>query len=155
MFDRLSAFAPRRKHMEVLVLIALASLVGGCSSLLGGSESNPSVVAADLVLFGEHIYTVDASTPDATAVAVRGDRIVAVGSRTEVEGLVGEATRVVELGEKTLVPGFIDTHGHFGMVMQMLSLMNASSPPVGPMESIEDIVAAFKKRIEGRDDIFD
>jgi hypothetical protein len=55
---------------------------------------------------------------------------------------------VVELGDRALVPGFIDAHGHLGMVMQMLDLLNASSPPVGPMESIEDIVAALEARIE-------
>lgn len=105
------------------------------------------VPAADIVFFGGHIYTVDPAHSGATAVAVRGEEIVAVGARGAIEGYLGESTRVVELGDQALVPGFIDAHGHLGLVMQMLDLLNASSPPVGPMESIEDIVVALRARI--------
>ena len=87
----------------------------------------------------------------ATAVAVRGEEIIAVGDRGDVEPLIGESTRVVELGDRALVPGFIDAHGHLGMVLQVLDLLNASSPPVGPMESIDDIVAALQARIRDQE----
>ena len=89
----------------------------------------------------------DPANAGATAEAVRGEDIVAVGDRGDVEALIGESTRVVELGDRALVPGFIDAHGHLGMVMQTLDLLNASSPPVGPMVSIDDIVSALQARI--------
>lgn len=118
--------------------------------LLACAGLGPAPPPADLVFFGEHIHTVDAGTRGATAVAVRGDSIVAVGTRRQVDRFVGESTRVVELGDRALVPGFIDAHGHLGMVMQMLDLLNASSPPVGPMNSIDEIVAAFRNDIEAK-----
>ncbi len=130
--------------------VVLACLVGflavgvvGCLGLGGRTEEG----AADLVIRGEHILTFDPETAGASAVAVRGDKILRVGSRRAVAPLIGPATRVIELGDHALLPGFIDTHGHLGLVMQLLDLLNASSPPVGPMESIEDIVSAFRTRI--------
>jgi len=112
-----------------------------------GCSSEPRPEPASLVFLGEHIHTVDPANAGATAVAVRGEEIVAVGDREEIEPLIGEATRVVDLGDRALVPGFIDAHGHFSMAMQLLSLLNASSPPVGPMQSIEQIVEALQARI--------
>ena len=102
---------------------------------------------ADLVLYGDHILTVDAETAEARAVAVRGDTIVGVGDRASVEDFVGPETRVVELGDRALVPGFIDAHGHITLAMLYADMLNVSSPPVGPMESVEDIVAALQARI--------
>ena len=127
---------------ELSALVLLVSLV----ACLGG-PGQPEVEPADVVFFGDNIYTVDATTEAATGVAIRGSEIVAVGDRKDVEARVGESTRVVELGDRALTPGFIDAHGHLGLVMQMLDLLNASSPPVGPMTSVEDIVSALQERI--------
>ncbi len=128
--------------MRLLLALLGAALLSGCADP-GGSDSGP----ADLVFLGEHILTVDPATAGATAVAVRGDRIVAVGDRGAVEGLLGDETRVVELGSRALVPGFIDAHGHISLAMVYAGMLNASSPPVGPMESVEDIVTALRERI--------
>ena len=64
--------------------------------------------AADLVLKNAVVHTVDAKRPRAEAVAVRGNRIVAVGSSAEVQALVGPTTRVLDLAGRTVVPGFDD-----------------------------------------------
>lgn len=69
--------------------------------------------SADLVLRGGIVHTVDANNTTAEAVAVKGDRIVLVGSNTEVEKWIGPNTRVLELNGKTVVPGLIDSHYHF------------------------------------------
>jgi predicted amidohydrolase YtcJ len=82
------------------------------------------------------------------AVAVRGDRIVASGSRAEVFELRGDDTRIIELGDRALLPGFIDAHGHFSGVSRYAALLDLSSPPVGGVTSIEDIVRALRLRIE-------
>src|SRR5579859_6262618 len=68
--------------------------------------------AADLVLRGGGVYSVDASRSWAQAVAVRDGNIVAVGTDAEVEGLAGAGTRVIDLGGRMLLPGFIDAHVH-------------------------------------------
>ncbi len=101
---------------------------------------------ADLIFAGENIITMDDS--DVVAVAVRGDRIVASGSRAEVFQLSGSDTRVIELGEQALVPGFIDAHGHFSGVSRYADLLDLSSPPVGSITSVDDIVRALRLRIE-------
>jgi len=67
---------------------------------------------ADLVLTGGHVHTVDARRPTAEAVAVRGGRIVAVGTAAEIAPSIGPRTRVVSLSDRLLVPGFQDAHIH-------------------------------------------
>jgi predicted amidohydrolase YtcJ len=67
---------------------------------------------ADLVLRGATVLTVDARDSVAQAVAVRDGVIVAVGADADVAGMIGPATRVLELAGKTVVPGFIDSHTH-------------------------------------------
>lgn len=138
-----------RRPLAWIVLLLIVATASACALLPERDAASPR--KADLVFYGEHIHTVDAATAGASAVAVEGDEIVAVGSREEVAPLVGPKTRVVELGERALVPGFIDAHGHFTLVSQYLDLLNASSPPVGSMESVDDIVEALQVWIEERE----
>ncbi len=121
-------------------------IAAGAVVLLSAFSINSSAQQADLIFAGENIVTMDAS--DVAAVAVRGDRIVASGSRADVFQLRGEATRVIELGEQALLPGFIDAHGHFSGVSRYADLLDLSSPPVGGITSVEDIVHALRLRIE-------
>jgi hypothetical protein len=67
---------------------------------------------ADLVLTGGHVHTVEAALPRAEAVAVAGQRIVAVGSAHDVAVWIGPRTRVVDLAGRLLLPGFQDAHVH-------------------------------------------
>jgi len=68
--------------------------------------------AADLVLRNAVVHTVDRARPRAQALGIRGGRIVAVGSNEEIQALVGPGTRVRDLGGRTVVPGFDDSHAH-------------------------------------------
>jgi len=114
--------------------------------LLGIIACSPAdqqpVQFADLIFIGDNIVTMDDS--QVTAVAVRGDRIIATGSNLEIMQLRNESTQLIELGDKALLPGFIDAHGHFGSVATYSSLLDLSSPPVGTMQSIDNIVAAIQ-----------
>ena len=69
--------------------------------------------AATLVLLNGHVVTVDSSKPEAQAVAVAGDRIIAVGSDAEIRKLVVPSTRVIDVQGRLVTPGFTDGHGHF------------------------------------------
>ena len=69
-------------------------------------------MAADLILTNGIVYTVDAARSRHEAVAVADGRIVAVGTAAEVGELAGPRTRVVDLGGRLLLPGFIDAHMH-------------------------------------------
>lgn len=85
---------------------------------------------ADLIIHNAHVWTVDASHPEAEAVAVLGDRIVAVGSSAEVDAWRGSHTRVVDAGGKRLLPGFNDAHVHFtegGAQLDSIQLNDATS----------------------------
>ena len=121
-------------------------IVASAVLLLSAFSTNAIAQQADFIFTGENIITMDAS--DVAAVAVRGDRIVASGSRAEVLELRGDDTRVIELGDRALLPGFIDAHGHFSSVSRSAALLDLSSPPVGGVTSIEDIVRALRLRIE-------
>lgn len=111
-------------------------------------DAGTIVEPADLVFSGSNIVTVDPETANAEAVAVRGDRIIAVGETAAVMDLAGDNTRVIELGERALVPGFIDAHGHFLGSAMLSRYANLSSPPVGPVENIDDLVEVLSQHIE-------
>jgi predicted amidohydrolase YtcJ len=68
--------------------------------------------AADLVLTGGHVHTVDDAVPRAEAVAVVGERIAAVGPAGDVAAWIGPRTRVIDLAGRLLLPGFQDAHVH-------------------------------------------
>ena len=68
---------------------------------------------ADIILFNGKIITVNDTFQIAQAVAVRGDRIVAVGSNADITRLAGPSTQRIDLRGKSVVPGFIDNHAHF------------------------------------------
>ncbi len=94
---------------------------------------------ADTIFTGEHIITMEAQENAPTAVAVRGERIVWMGSRDDVDAHTGPETKVVELGERALLPGFIDAHGHIASVGITLQMANLASPPVGGVTNIAEL----------------
>jgi predicted amidohydrolase YtcJ len=67
---------------------------------------------ADIVLINGNIITLNRDLPRAEAIAIKGNKIFAVGKRAEIESLIGEQTKVVELDGKLVIPGFIDAHVH-------------------------------------------
>lgn len=79
-----------------------------------------SAQAADLILRNGRIYTVDDTKPFVSAIVVRGDRIVFVGSDAEAATFAGRSTRIQDLGGRTILPGFADAHIHVLGVGQAL-----------------------------------
>jgi predicted amidohydrolase YtcJ len=87
--------------------------------------------AADLIIRNAKVWTVDSENPEAEAVAVLGDRIVAVGSNEDVDVWRGPNTRVEDGAGKRLVPGFNDAHVHFtsgGQQLDNVQLNDATNP---------------------------
>lgn len=82
----------------------------GCLAL--AACASPSEPSADLVLLNGRVYTVDAAEPWAEAVAVRGDRIIAVGSSSDIRAMAGPDTRTIDLAGAFVSPGFNDGHVH-------------------------------------------
>ena len=129
---------------KIVLFVIMSVILAACSPV-----EREVTEFADLIFIGDNIITMDNS--EDTAVAVRGDRIVATGGQAEVIQLQDDSTRLVELGDRALLPGFIDAHGHFGAVATSSALLDLSSPPVGAVETIDDIVTAIQNWIENND----
>ena len=105
--------------------VVIALTVTACTQT-DYEQKSDAAPPADIIFVGDNIVTVDEAITDAEAVAVRGEDIIAVGSKTDVLALRGDATRVVELGDRALVPGFIDAHGHMAFVARLIDFVNLS-----------------------------
>jgi predicted amidohydrolase YtcJ len=116
------------KNMNNLIYKILIYLLLASSAALAGAQSRPS---ADLIITHAHVYTVDRRHPKAEAVAVSGERIVAVGSVAEIDAWRGPASQVIDAHGKLLLPGFNDAHVHFtdgGAALAEVQLNDATSP---------------------------
>jgi len=94
---------------------------------VGQTQQKP---AADLIVTNAKVWTVDKSAPTAEAVAILGDRIVAVGLTADVDLWRGPQTKVIDADGKLLLPGFNDSHVHFitgGSQLDSVQLNDASS----------------------------
>lgn len=116
-------------------------------ALLAASSANaasPAKPTAQTIYLGGDIVTVNDAAPTAQALAVKNGRILALGSEADILKLRDEGTRVVDLQGKTLIPGFIDAHGHvFNTGIQALSA-NLLAPPDGTVTGIADLQQALR-----------
>jgi predicted amidohydrolase YtcJ len=94
---------------------------------------------ADLVLVNGRIYTVDNARPVASALAVRGGRILFAGSDAEARTLVNPSTTVIDLGGRAVIPGIIDAHAHLRGLGDMLRRVNLAGST-----SYEEVIARVK-----------
>ena len=83
--------------------------------------------APDTIFRNAVVHTVDPDQPNAGAVAVSGDRIVAVGDDAEITALAGNATEVIDLGGRLLLPGFVDAHNHLRLGSDVASAQLAGA----------------------------
>ncbi len=123
---------PKKKLLSTLLLgIFIVWVAAGLViKLTAQSKAPTSPRPADLIIMNGNIYTVNAALPHAEALTVSGDRISYVGDNAGALKLKGSHTRVLDLGGKTVVPGLIDAHGHFielGESLQELSFVDTRS----------------------------
>ena len=97
---------------------------------------------ADLVFRGGRIYTVNDSAPIAEAVAVQGGRIVYVGVARGAARYIGPKTRVVELGQRILLPGLADSHAHLAGIGERERTLNLEGT-----RSVDDLLARLEARV--------
>jgi predicted amidohydrolase YtcJ len=105
----------------------------------------PPDLAADLVLHGGKVITIDESDTIVQAVAVRGGLIQAVGTDDQILALAGPTTQVVDLGGRALTPGLIDAHNH----LQVMGLMHGYYVPFLPPEvrTLDDLRAKLAEAV--------
>ena len=109
-------------HRRAWLIVAGAM----CASAARGQSPLP----ADLIVTGARIYTVDPAHPMAEALAVRGSRLVFVGSASEAQVLRGPSTRVVDVHGSTVIPGMVDAHAHLldvGQTLRQVDLSGAAT----------------------------
>lgn len=131
-------------HLVPRVAVAALALLAACSSTSDTPWEANADPGADLVLLHGRIATMDPAHPNATALAVRGERLVAVGSDAEILQHVTERTRRIDLKGRFAMPGFIEGHGHFlgiGAMKLELDLRAATS-----WDEIVDLVADAASR---------
>ena len=101
---------------------------------------------ADAIYTGGDIVTVNDKMPTAEAVAVKDGKILAVGSKADVEKAhKGAATKSVDLGGKTLMPSFIDAHSHYINSLLVANQCKLYAPPAGPGKDVPSILAELRK----------
>ena len=106
------------------------SLSSHPSPRVGACASQPAVPPATLVLTNGKVVTVETSPAEARAIAITGDRITAVGSDDEIKRYIGAGTEVIDAGGQLVIPGFIESHGHFsgvGEAQLVLKLATANT----------------------------
>jgi predicted amidohydrolase YtcJ len=108
---------------------------------------DPNFLKADRIYRGGPILTMNDAQPQVEALAVRGKRILAVGTWEELQKWVGRDTEVTDLEGHTLVPGFIDAHGHIMGWLLYWGTPDLAPKPPGQVEKIQDIIDALKKYI--------
>src|SRR5262245_54564002 len=94
---------PRR--LSAVALIVTAAIASPRTSLAQD---------ADLIVRNARIWTGDSTRPRAEALAVRGERLIEVGTNAQADAHRGARTRVIDAGGRFITPGFIDDHTHFG-----------------------------------------
>jgi predicted amidohydrolase YtcJ len=108
---------------SIVAAVLLAAAAGACA------RANRK--AADVVITHAAIWTGDAAVPEAKAIAIIGERIVAVGGADEIERWRGQSTREIDAGGRRVLPGFNDAHVHFvdgGAQLDYLDLKDAATP---------------------------
>lgn len=100
---------------------------------------------------GGPVLTMDAESRVADGVAIEGERIAAVGDAAAIRAWAAQhGARVVELGGRAVLPGFVDAHSHFpgAGITEIAADLNA--PPIGATRSIDDVVAALVRESKRR-----
>src|SRR5262249_14194991 len=108
-------------------------------------RANIVSMAADWVFVDGRVLTLDRARPRATALAVQGGRIAAVGTRGDVRGWRSRQTRVVDLRGATVVPGLVDAHAHLDR-----DGLKGPSPSRAGCRSIADVQPIVRRLAAGR-----
>jgi predicted amidohydrolase YtcJ len=103
-------------------------------------------IPASQAIINANIITLDKKNQVAQAMLIHKNRIVQVGSNQQIKAKIQSDTVIHDLQGKTVVPGFIDAHGHFpGSALATLNV-DLNSPPIGTIKSIDELLTALKNK---------
>jgi predicted amidohydrolase YtcJ len=135
-----------RALAPALVLLAASEVLAATEVFAAGEARAASRAPADLIFYDAHVVTEFPGRPQAQALAVAGQRIVAVGTDREIQALRGTRTRAIDLHGMTVVPGFVDSHAHFLDTGEALSELDLSAGKAPTWDAIVRRVAEAAKR---------
>ncbi|MDQ7051303.1 MAG: amidohydrolase [Enterobacterales bacterium] len=123
-------------HLHLLTL-SIVLLVSACSQ----QAAKP---IADSIYFGGPIISMQQNNISPKALAVHNGKIIAVGVLAKIENFKGKNTRMIDLKGHTLLPAFIDAHGHFSMVGLLSQSANLAAKPEGNTNDIAQLIKNLK-----------
>ena len=127
------------------LLLVLLALVVGVGVLVKIALRTPVPPEHQVFINGD-ILTMDAGNRVVQALSTRGELIEALGTTEEIMALVADDTVVVDLRGRTVLPGFIDAHGHFpGSGMKVIAA-DLNSPPIGDKTTMAEVLAAVGRK---------
>lgn len=121
------------KKINLVLLLAL------CLTACQTYDATEEGLKADLVLFNGAIYTMDESTPQVEAVAIKADTFLYVGNKAGLDEFIGDSTVVIDLGQKTLIPGLTEGHAHIMGIGY--NLLNVDLREAKSYQEVVDMVA--------------
>lgn len=123
--------------------------------LLGAIPALATGMPPGLIYHGGTVITVNDGQPVAEAVSISGGKIVAVGTSADILATAGAGTEVIDLDGKTMLPGFVDSHGHAYLIGLQAISANLLPPPDGPGADIEALQQQLTDWAERNRDIVD
>jgi len=133
----------KSKTAFVLILLTAALVI---------SASAFADESADTIYHNGTIITINDTQPRAEAVAILGGKILAVGTKDEILKMKGDATKLIDLEGRTMLPGFVDAHGHvMGGGLQALSA-NMLAPPDGDVKDISSLQQTLREWIAANEE---
>lgn len=140
-----SARSPLMLQSGNTALSWLAGCLLAIAVLAGPARAAPM---SDTVISGGPIITMAGEAPETVeAIGLKGGTIIAVGTLSQVNRQASRRARQIDLRGHTLLPGFIDAHGHVGFVGQSASMAQLKPPPVGPVDSIAALQEALRAHV--------
>lgn len=124
-----------------------ALMAFGAAALVVTASAQAKSTTADMVMVNGTIITMESPEAQAKAVAIRDGHIMRVGDTAAILKLKGRTTKVIDLKGKTVLPGFIDAHGHLSGVAGTAGLAQLGAPPLGSVTDIPSLQAVLKAYI--------
>ncbi|MFZ4928267.1 amidohydrolase [Chryseobacterium sp. Mn2064] len=125
---------------KIFHILFLAAAISSCQNRIPREN-------AETIYFGGTILTMENSPPQVEAVAVKNGKILFAGTKSEADHYANPTTKMVNLNGKTLLPGFIDVHGHLTSRAGTMDAVDLSPDPYGTVNSIKDLQNRIKNYI--------
>ncbi|AZA76352.1 amidohydrolase [Chryseobacterium sp. G0186] len=114
---------------------------------MGSCQNRAPQEKADIIYFGGSILTMEDLSPNIEAVAIKNGKILFAGTKSDADRYSAPATKLIDLNGKTLLPGFIDVHGHLTSRAGTMDAVDLSPNPYGTVNSIKDLQNTIKNYI--------